>query len=86
MNQAEKILEVIIDYVKEYKLSDNKPGHTRRILIECRETPLKQLFTSQFSSLTLQQYFTKHIGDINFKLNGCDSLQDIINNHTKDRL
>ena len=86
MNQAKKILEAIIDYSKEYKLSDNKPGQIRRRLMEYKETPLKQLFVSQFSSLALQQYLTKHIDNINFRLNGCDSLQDIINNHTKDKL
>ena len=84
MNQAKKILEAIIDYSKEYKLSDNKPGQIRRRLMEYKETPLKQLFVSQL--LSLQQYLTKHIDNINFRLNGCDSLQDIINNHTKDRL
>jgi tmRNA-binding protein len=86
MNKAEQILETILDYVEENKFHNESRTKTKKLLLNDANGGIAYIFNRTVYLMGLQLYLKKKIPDIKFYISGCDSLNDIINNHTNDRL
>jgi hypothetical protein len=86
MNKAEQILETILDYIKENQIHNESKSKTKKLLLSSSDGGMAYLFDQILLPSPLQIYLNKKIPDIKFFISGCDSLNDIINNHTNDRL